>query len=161
MRNTLDHMFRFNFQRTHIEVVEKCKSRADAIRAKVSERQQRVVDLRREHDISDAALIQLLTEARKTQNEQSAKMSYTYGSNAFPDPSPDKPEVQERTIGAGIVNFLMTESDLIEAEKDQVRRLDLIARNLKPVKTYATGNGAEIPAPDVSLTYEELEFLGF
>ena len=47
------------------------------------------------------------------------------------------------------------------AEKDQVERLELIARNLKPIVRYASGNGAEIPAEECTLSYEELKYLGF
>ena len=148
-----------SFQKSASEIVERATAKAAKTRAKIEERQARVADLRKEHGIDDAALIQLLTAARHAQKRQDAQMSYNYTSNAVGGGK--KGMGEEKTIGAGVVNHLLTESDHIEAERESVERLDLISRNLKPIARFGTDTGASIPPADFALNYEELEFLGF
>ena len=155
----IDHMLNFTIEKTSKEINEKANDKIKALNAKIEERQARVADLRKEHGIDDAALIQLLTAARHAQKRQDAQMSYNYTSNAVGGGK--KGMGEEKTIGAGVVNPLLTESDHIEAERESVERLDLISRNLKPIARFGTDTGASIPPADFALNYEELEFLGF
>ncbi len=59
------------------------------------------------------------------------------------------------TIGAGIVNSLLTEGDFIAGEKAQVKKLSTIIRNLKDLPDE---HGA---VRGHRLSFEELEFLKF
>lgn len=153
----ISHMFgNLRFTKTAAEIVEKCKSKTIALKAKIEERQKRVADLRREYEIDDAALIELLTAARKQQNSLS---NYSYSTSKLGIGG--KKELEEKVIGAGVVNNLLTESDFIEGERDQVRTLEMIARNLKPIPRFASGNGTPLPEDEFVLDSEELEYLGF
>lgn len=148
----IDHLFRFTYQKSAAEIIEKMRTKIDKVKDKIEERQRRLADLRREHAIDDAALIQLLTAARKNVNAQ----SYSYTSNV----SATSRGMEERTIGAGVVNNLLTENDFIESERDAVKRMEMIVRNLKPIPHYAS-SGTPLPEQEFELGQEELEYLGF
>lgn len=154
---TLDHMFHnLSFQKSADEITLKADEKVTALKAKIEERIKRVAKIREEYGIDDTALIQILTEARKqAQNPRQDKMSYSFTNSA-----PEGQKMEEKTIGAGAVNNLLTENDFIEAEKDQVARLELISRNLKPIHHYAE-NGAPYKDQYFTLGYEELKYLGF
>ena len=151
----IEHLFQnFTYQKPAAEIIVKANEKIISVKAKIEDRAKRVAALRAEYGIDDAALVQLLTAARK--NSQAHVYSYTTSATGG-----GEGRMEEKAIGAGVVNNLLTENDFIESEKDQVTRLEMIARNLKPIPRYAEGNGAVIPPEDFSLTYEELKFLGF
>lgn len=151
---TISHMFRgLSFAKSAAEIVEKAKQKITKLNAKIEERQQRVQSLRKEYEIDDAALVQLLTAAR---NQETATYRYTT-SNSSIDAGP---KMEEKVVGAGVVNNLLTENDFIEAEKDAIKTLDLIVRNLKPFPQW-TENGTSLPDKEFILTQEELIYLGF
>lgn len=72
---------------------------------------------------------------------------------------------ETHTIGAGAVRFLLEEGDLIKQDQESVRRLRMIARNLRPIirAGAAAGNGAiySYAEDHWSVSEEDLEFLGF
>lgn len=149
----VEHMFSFVFEKPSAEIVEKAKIKADCLRSKIEERQIRIAKLREEYKVTDAILVDLLTQARNAQRRGEAKMSYSVQNTAARTGGIN----DEVVIGAGVVNNLLTESDFIEAEKTQVKRLDLIIRNLRdlPRERNSTMERGHV------LSYEELEYLGF
>lgn len=152
----LDHMFgHLSFKKTATEIVGAATAKVATVKAKIEERQKRINDLRKEYGIDDAALVQLLTAARK----QSQSMQFTYSSVSNAQVGGGK--MEEKTIGAGVVNNLLTENDFIEGERDQVKALERIIRNLKPIPQYATGNGLALPDAGFTLSTDELDYLGF
>jgi hypothetical protein len=152
----LDNSFRnLTYYKTAAEIKEAALSKIDKLNAKIENRLKRVTGLRKEYGIDDAALVQLLQAARKQQN---ASMSYTYSTSNAAVGGGSK--MEERTIGAGVVNNLMTENDFIESEKDQVEALSLIVRNLKPILKHSA-NGQELPDGGFVLNTDELRYLGF
>lgn len=72
--------------------------------------------------------------------------------------SNDKTE-EEISVGAGIINMLLTEQDFIEVEKTHIEKFETIVRNLNDVeKTTTTG----VKYTEMhNLSYAELKFLGF
>lgn len=146
------NLFHFTFQKHHTVIVQAAKKKATELLLKIEERKARVIKLREEYGIDDAALIQLLTQARSQQQAH----SYTYMSNA---PVRESNKIEEKTIGAGVVNNLLTENDFIEAERSSVDRLNTIVRNLGPV--VLTDNGALVTKENFELSYQELKYLGF
>ncbi len=70
-------------------------------------------------------------------------------------------KVEEKTVGAGAVNFIITEKKYIESETQTVKKLELVARNIAPIIHYATNNGTDYSDDSFQVSYEELEFLGF
>ena len=153
----IDHMFHdLVFSKPSEEIVEASKKKVISLKAKIEERQRRIGELRKEYGIDDAALVQLLTAARKQANA----MQFTYSTVSNTKVSAGD-KMEERTIGAGVVNNLLTENDFIEAERDQVATLERIIRNLKPQPRFATGDGTRLPDAEFSLTAAELDYLGF
>ena len=126
------------------------------LESKITERKNRVSQLRKEYNISDADLIQLLTEARRDLEARTSRMSYSISNAGVAGAAGD----DSRIIGAGVVSNILTESDQIEAEKDQVKRLGLIIRNLKPIPRFAEGTGAPLPEEEFHVNFADLEYLG-
>lgn len=152
----IDHMFgSLTFTKSADEIKAKATIKIDKIKAKIEERLKRISDLRAEHGIDDAALVQLLQAARK----QQGAMQFSYSTSNVQTGGNAK--MEERTIGAGAVNFLMTEHDHVEAERDSVKTLENIVRNLKPIARYSSDTGARIPDAEFVLSTDEIEYLGF
>jgi restriction endonuclease Mrr len=141
--------FRFTFEKTSDEIKKAAVAKIAALAEKNKEREERVAGLRKEYGIDDAALAQILQSAR--QQEQHAR-SFTYASG---NPGTNSGRMEERTIGAGVVNHLLTENDFIQGDKANIKRLEMIVRNLRPL----VRQGHTVDA--YALSYDELEFLGF
>lgn len=153
------HMFSsFSYYKTIDEIREKINQKLIKMKEKIAERETRVLNLRKEYQIDDAALAQLLIASR--QQAKSGTLHYklsNYESSSSDDPNS---EVEERVIGAGVVNNLLTENDFIESEKIAVKRLEFINRNLRPIVKFSPeGNAYEVNS--FALTPEECEFLAF
>lgn len=155
MPRETDHMLQFAYEKTADEIKEKAKAKIVSLNVKIEERQRRITELRDEHEIDDAALVALLTQARRSDRQS----RYSYTSNAKMSGGTNRgPE--EKTIGAGVVNHLLTENDFLESDKASVKRLEMIVRNLRPLRRVSD-NGVKYEESDFSLSVEALEFLGF
>jgi hypothetical protein len=151
----INNMFNFTFEKTADEVVAATTKKTKNIRDKIEERGVRIKKLREEHKITDAVLIDIQNQMRAQQKlGERERMSYT--SNAVSSGGGVQEEV---TIGAGVINHLLTEQDYIDGEKAQVERLDVMARNLREV-VRRTANGT-VYTELFKLSYEELKYLGF
>lgn len=117
----------------------------------------RIADLRTTYEIDDAALIQLLQAARE-QHRSKAPNTYSYQKSVSHRDGGIR--MEEKSIGAGVVNNLLTENDFIASEREQVKTLDLMIRNLKPIQRFAS-NGSPLPDEEFSLSTEELTYLDF
>jgi len=147
----VDNMFSFTFQKSSAEIVEKAKAKADSIRTKIGERERRIAKVRTEYKINDAAIIELLQRARSAAGNAMANYSTSVRD--------EEGHIEEVTIGAGVINLLLTENDFIEGEKAQVERLDTIAKHLTDVTIIQ--NGTAVIQRHHPLSYAELKFLGF
>ena len=150
----IDSMFNFTFEKSAEEIVTASNKKAKDIRAKIEERGVRIKKMREEHKVTDAVLLDIQNQMRAQQKRGIEAQSYT--SNAQSSGSGAQEEV---TIGAGVINFLLTEQDYIDAEKSQVEKLDTIIRNLKDITKYAPDGKAYTEKFKVG--YEELKYLGF
>jgi hypothetical protein len=145
----IDNLFNFDYVKSAAEIVQHAKEKAAQIRAKIEDREVRIQRIREEYKINDAVLVDIMAKARRGE-----AMFYT--SNVK---SEDGSGEEEITIGAGVVNMLLTERDHVEGEKSNVEKLDMIVRNLKDHRRYAP-DGKEY-AEGHQLTTAELKFLGF
>lgn len=147
------HMFgNFTFEKTVDEILTAVAEKIDSLKAKINDRMERVVRIRKEFDISDADLISLLSQANQdaVSNRQLAtSLSYNLNSGG-----------ETKIVQAGVVQNLLTEQQLIEQEKDSVTRLSLIERNLRPI-THFADNGKEYTQNMFRLSEAEIEYLGF
>ena len=137
------------------EIREASEKKLTSLKAKIAEREQRIADLRSEYSIDDAALVQLLTAARRA--DRANRMSYSYTNKTVSDKGES---IEERTIGAGVVNHLLTESDFIESERASVKELELIVRNIRPLVKFSD-SGNVYRQTEFPLHQEQLEYLGF
>lgn len=139
------------FSKTAVEIRTAAREKIDRIRAKIAEREQRIAALRTTYEITDTDMIQLLSQQARDalSNARIVNTTYSVGSGD-----------ETKIVGAGVVQNLMTEQALIEQEREQIERLELVVRNLRPLRRYATdGSIYEDDAFDIS--YTDLEFLGF
>lgn len=147
----ISHLFSFTFEKSTTEIVEACQKKERDLRAKMEEREARVARIRSEYKITDAVLIDLLSQARAASKRNDALMNYS--SNAAVSNETGVP--QTVTVGAGVVNMLLTERDFIDGEKAQADKLSVIARNLRD---YTDERG--IVRTSHRLGYDEIRFLG-
>lgn len=161
------NMLHFSYQKTTDEILEKVGTKAEAVKAKIAEREQRIRDLRKAHDISDQDLIQIFSQAAQATREGQSRMSYSISSNsvgtvaAHPGSGSSGAATEERLIGAGVVQNFLSESNLIETEKADLKKLESIKRNLRPLIHHSSDTGAGYVESYVSMTEEDLEYLGF
>lgn len=146
---SIRNMFCFEYEKSSAEITTAMKKKIQALKAKIGEREERLAKVRKEYKITDAALLDLMKQARQASKNVNA-MSYSLNASITEGPE------EQIVIGAGIVNFLLTESDFISGEKEQVDKLELITRNLKDLlhPELKTFHGHK-------LTENELEYLGF
>lgn len=149
----------FRYEKTAGEIKVQAEKKVSALAAKIKEREGRIADLRATHDIDETAMVRLLNQARQdAQNDH--RTAFTYLASNGP-PGPQAASRPERTIGAGVVSHLLEELDLIEAERAAIERLEAVMRNLRPLKRHTTSNGTRYDEDAFSLSYDELQFLGF
>lgn len=147
---SMSHMFgRFQFEKTIDEIKAAMLTKIEFLTAKISERKARIAAIRREFDISDEALIQVLSQAVDA-GKASSNMSYTL-------PTTDG---STKLIGAGVVQNILTENHHIEQEKEICDKMRSILRNLRPV-VHHTSDGGSWKQTSWTLTDDEIEFLGF
>ena len=114
-------------------------TKVSALQAKIAEREERIAKIRRDNEITDAVLVDLLRQAE----------SGRANSNTYYSVSKSVKQGAEQTlvIGAGVVASLQAENDAIDQERNAVRRMERVARNLAYVKG------------ECEVTYDELRFL--
>ena len=153
----IHRLFNFTFEKSSKDIVAAANRKTEALLAKIGEREERVRRIRAEYRITDAALIDILTQARAAlQRNDALAMNYSAKNSSIPS-QPGGAEADETiTIGAGVVNHLLTEQDYIEGERAQVTRLGFMIRNLQDLPT-----GFEGAIRGHKLSYDELQFLGF
>lgn len=152
----IEGLFHFSFTKSSVEIIGAMHQKVTALKAKIEERKTRIKALREEHKITDAIYIDLLEQAREAlKRNDLARMSYSV--SAAKNDAKGSTMNQEFTVGAGVVNNLLTESDFIRAEEGQVSRLELIARNLQDEERDWSG-GRKL---GWSLSEAELKYLGF
>lgn len=169
----MQHLFgSLVFEKRTDEILPKVESKLANLRTKIAERQGRVARLRSEYAIDDAALSDLLMQARQAQRRNEAVLNYTYNP-ATEGPDAPANHVPERSIGAGVINNLLTEQDFIDGDREAVRRLELIGRNLRDVfdrevlAAVVVAAPRDLPGSTLAamelhrLSYDELEYLGF
>lgn len=160
-RNTFampNHMLAMTFQKSSGEIKNAVETKVKAIELKVAERERRVARLREEYSIDDSAMVKIYQQRLADQGNMLRNYSYSSGSV-----NPTGQHVtEEKVVGAGVVENLVTEQEAIASEKGTVKRLGLLSRNLRPVEHWtADGKGNRFTTDAFILSYEELEFLGF
>ncbi len=144
----------FSFQKSSEEILAKAAVKAESLAAKIAEREGRIVRIRKEFDISDQDMINLLSQAAQDALSN-ARIATTMSYNLAGQ------DGDTRIVAAGVVQNLLTERQLIEQEKDHVEKLKMITRNLRPLVAYATQTGEKYEVDTFTLTEADIDFLGF
>jgi hypothetical protein len=135
----LDRMFQdIKFFKPGNEIAEKARAKVTVIVTKITEREGQITAICAQHSLSPADLFALAQAG----GEHAGTGGYrgSYGGSAYKAPVRDVP--------AGVVSALVTESEQIESERQQVRTLELLARNINPSAQH-------------EISFAELEYLGF
>lgn len=154
---TIEHMFRFTYEKSSAEIKVQMQAKISLLSAKITEREKRIQDTRLAHGITDEVLIKLYELARKQAKMESNNNRMFYSVSSSVKKSDGGITEETMTIGAGVVNMLLTEGDFLEEERGTVLRLSLIIRNLQDLpddKSPHKTRGHE-------LTEQELSWLGF
>jgi hypothetical protein len=155
----IDHMFgHFEYKKTGAEISRHAGAIVDRLKKKIKERQQRIADIRKSYNITDADLVELY----RMQKQNAGAINYTISSSLSNYPmginhsnkvvrrgsTKIGHETEARVIPAGVVSNLETENSAINNETSQCDRLLLIIRNIEPRKKFR-------------LSIDELEYLEF
>jgi len=154
----IDHMFRYHYQKSATDLVGAMGAKVTTLKAKVEERIARIVKIRAEYKVTDAAMLDIMRQARIAQKAGAMVMNYSTSSTG-PTGMTDDDNAELITIGAGVVNNLLTEQDYIDGEKAQIERLELVSRNLKDPVAY-TRDGQPYTEL-ISISDDEAKYLGF
>jgi len=91
---------------------------------KITEREQRIAKLRAEFEISDAEMVDLLSQfTSELSNNYPTSRSYSTRGRNNQNP---------KIIGAGVIQNLLAERAQIDAEKESMSKMQRIVRNLRP-----------------------------
>ncbi len=156
--DNMEHAFRFHYVKSSADIKAKMQDKITALKTKITEREKRIQDARAEYGITDDVLIKLYEQARKqakSEDQGLGKMSYSV-SNVIRKTDGNMTE-ELFTIGAGVVNMLLTEGDFLESERSSIKRLELIIRNLQDLPSHHAPYAIE----GHELTEAELSWLGF
>lgn len=119
------------------KILDRARTKADALRAKVTDRKARIAGLREAHQITDRVLADLLMMARSDPSARSYSVR-----------APGDAPTTEVEIPAGVLSALQTEQTAIANEEAQIARLAMLLRNLAPDDLH-------------KLTWDDLHYLGF
>ena len=116
----------------------------------IAAREGRVQRLRDEYEIGAEQLAQLVI---KFQNDDSGFVSYNQQGDGQ----------NEKLVPAGVIANIIREREMVDSERSQMRKLNLILRNIKDEEFYTNPRTGEIGTRRSlhKLTDAELEYLGF
>ena len=152
---TVSSMFRnFTYRKRMPQVCEALGRKIVQVQGKIAERRERVVRIRDEYNITDGDMIELLqqqaTQAGRGFSNAQLSLSYSLRDS----------EGAAKTVGAGVVQNLLTEKALIKEETAGLASMEQIVRNLAPYTEHGD-NGQAYTVDTVVLSTTELTYLGF
>lgn len=131
-----------------------------SIKAKIEERHARLERLAKDNNLTPAQVSDVLAQYHQDKSRGNAKQFYTIpvagGGAGMDAPS-------EAFVPAGVVSNIVTERDLIAQETNEIRKLELVVRNLKDNELAENPTTGELILREAvhTLTDEEMEYLGF
>lgn len=111
-------------------------------------REGRILKLREEYEIDAELLARLVMQFQRDEHAGSINYNQQPGKTVIP---------------AGVIANIIREQEMIDSEREQLRKLDLVLRNLRDTEVYfATDTGEHRERPCIhTLTDHELVYLGF
>ncbi|MCY1077815.1 hypothetical protein [Archangium lansingense] len=140
---------RYNIKTTP-EVRAAMQRKVKELAAHIEEREARMRRIRDEYQIDAERLAALIIQY---QNNDSGFVSYQAQGDSKRDV----------VVPAGVIANIIREREMIDSERGQIRKMELILRNLPDTELYNDPKTGEVKSrqPLHELTDEELEFLGF
>lgn len=136
---------RYN-RKTSAEIREAMTAKVGDLQGKIATREDRIIKIRQEYAIDAERLATLVMRFKEnTSNMQSYEHQ-------------DGPMVP-----AGVIANLIQERSMIDSEQKQIRKLELVLRNLRDEEFYYHPRTGELGTRQAlhSLDDDELEYLGF
>lgn len=136
-------------KKTSIELREAMQRKVASLREHIEQRELRIRRIRTEYSIDADLLARLVIQFQK----QNANV-VNYNTQG---------EGRDALIPAGVIANIIREQEMIDSEHKQIRKLELILRNLRDTEPYNDSNTGETRTRNCihTLSDEELEFLGF
>lgn len=140
---------RYNIKTTP-EIRAAMQRKVKEIASNIEEREARMRRIREEYQIDAERLAALVIQF---QNNDSGFVSYQAQGDS-------KHAV---VVPAGVIANIIREREMIDSERGQIRKMELILRNIPDMELYNDLKTGEVKSrqPLHKLTDEELEFLGF
>ncbi|TQF09790.1 hypothetical protein FJV41_42850 [Myxococcus llanfairpwllgwyngyllgogerychwyrndrobwllllantysiliogogogochensis] len=126
------------------------RKKVEELETRIAEREGRLQRIRDEYQIDPERLATLVIQY---QNKESAFVSYQAQGG-----SP-----RDTVVPAGVIANIIREREMIDSERGQIRKLELVLRNLPESELYNDPRTGEVKSrqPLHQLTDDELEYLGF
>lgn len=149
-------MLNFGYEKSSEEIKAKAKEKIVSLREKIADREDRIAKVRKEYGLDDKKWAEMLVQVS---NSRRAAQTYSLSNHVRHDEGGE----EEIMVGAGAINNLLTESQYIESEKEQVKKLEMIVRNLENLVDRQLGfnSSGGFKTAGHKLTHDELEYLGF
>lgn len=140
---------RYNFKTT-AELREAMTRKVVEIEGNITEREARLERPREDFQIDAERLAQLVIRYQRDDNSNFT----SYNNQGDP---------QGRVVPAGVIANIIHEREMIDSERDQIRKMELILRNIRETEPYVEPrSGEHRTRPCIhQLTDDELEYLGF
>jgi hypothetical protein len=142
---------------TTAQVRTALEAKVVAVRDKVSVRRQRIEKIAVDNGITPEAMSDLVVQYMQDQQKGRSKMTYTVSNS----PQGSTPGSNETLIPAGVIVNLVTEKELITNEVAEIKRMELILRNLRETLPALSEAGELVQRPVVhTLDDSDIEYLG-
>ncbi|MFP2929907.1 hypothetical protein ACLESO_32875 [Pyxidicoccus sp. 3LG] len=140
---------RYNTKTTP-EVRQAMQNKLKELATRIEDREGRMKRIRDEYQIDSERLAALVIQY---QNRDSEFVSYESQGG-----SP-----RDAVVPAGVIANIIREREMIDSERGQIRKLELVLRNLPETELYNDPRTGEVKSrqPLHKLTDDELEYLGF
>ena len=140
---------RYNIKTTP-EIRAAMQKKVKEITSNIEEREARMRRIREEYQIDAERLATLVMQF---QNNDSGFVSYQAQGDSKRD----------LVVPAGVIANIIREREMIDSEGGQIRKMELILRNIPDMELYNDQKTGEVKSrqPLHRLTDDELEFLGF
>lgn len=142
----MSYMFnKFTYTKTGNQISDNAHKKIQVLKNKIQERETRIMEVRKQHNITDKDLVQLLREVLRSSNQMtltipSFESDFSCGREVT--------KVVQKEIPTSIVQVINSEQNSMENEKSEIHRLELVSRNISLEKSY-------------ELSYDELDYLKF
>lgn len=140
---------RYNTKTTP-ELREAMQKKVKELTARIQDREARMKRIRDEYQIDAERLANLVMQFK---NKGSEFVSYQSQGGASRD----------TVVPAGVIANIIREREMIDSERGQIRKLELVLRNIPDTELYNDPKTGEVKSrqPLHQLTDDELEYLGF